>query len=192
MSDERDRLQPPENGVLTRRDASDMAASLGHHIRYRIVEYLLEHESASYQELEETVADGKQIHHHVNRLVDDRLVQRRKRRERDSDGLYSYYTVTSFGRLLMEDGFNALFEAERNVADQYGTPPGESADDPEPEETTTSDSESDSTEGIDPEAMVEDLATVTRTLEDLTESVAEEIDAENPDANESSASDAKI
>ncbi|MDZ7730828.1 MAG: hypothetical protein U5K37_07900 [Natrialbaceae archaeon] len=63
---------------------------------------------------------GNTLHHHLNKLVDVGLVQKRARKEADSEGLFTYYRVSGLGRAILEHGVGELLEMEHEYRDMYG------------------------------------------------------------------------
>jgi len=57
--------------------------------------------------------------YHLDELVDVGLVENRKRKDPDSDGLYSYYPATSLGEGILEHGVRELMRREWDALEEY-------------------------------------------------------------------------
>lgn len=112
---ESERYIPPElpdDSVLSLSEYLDMFDAVSHELRYRMLRTLLEAEELSAQQLRKRVdAPSNKLHYHLDKLEETGLVANRKRNERDSEGLYSYYVPTSLGEMVME-GVGYLLEEE--------------------------------------------------------------------------------
>ena len=56
---------------------------------------------------------------HLDALIDVGLVENRKRKQPDTDGLYSYYRATSLGEGILEHGVRELMREEWDLLDAY-------------------------------------------------------------------------
>ncbi|WP_199243397.1 hypothetical protein [Halopenitus persicus] len=56
---------------------------------------------------------------HLDALIDVGLVENRKRKQPDTEGLYSYYRVTSLGEGILEHGVRELMREEWDLLDAY-------------------------------------------------------------------------
>lgn len=102
----------PDDSVLSLSEYLDMFDAVSHELRYRMLRTLLEADELSAQQLRERVdAPSNKLHYHLDKLEEAGLVANRKRNERDSKGLYSYYVPTSLGEMVME-GVGYLLEEE--------------------------------------------------------------------------------
>jgi hypothetical protein len=54
------------------------------------------------------------LHYHLDELCDVGLVQNRKQKTPDSDGLYSYYVASGMGKAILEHGVEELMRREGN------------------------------------------------------------------------------
>ncbi|WP_181684973.1 ArsR/SmtB family transcription factor [Halorhabdus salina] len=103
----------PEDSVLTLEEYLDMHAAVGHRTRFEILYRLVYGGEMSPTEHEDALdIDDSTLHYHLNELVDVGLVEKRKRTERDQDGLYTYYRATVFGEVTLTDGVEALIRGE--------------------------------------------------------------------------------
>ena len=59
------------------------------------------------------------LHYHLDELVDVGLVENRKRKEPDADGLYSYYRATSLGEGILTEGVRELMAREWDAIEEY-------------------------------------------------------------------------
>jgi len=110
-----------EDSILTFEEYIDMQRAIGEETRYRLLHYLTTCEDASPKELK-TALDlpGNSLHHHLNKLVDVGLVQKRARNEADSDGLFTYYRASPFGEMILEHGVTELMQMEEDFREMYG------------------------------------------------------------------------
>ena len=63
--------------------------------------------------------DDSTLHYHLNKLVDAGLVEKRKRTDRDQDGLDTYYRATIFGEVTLTDGVDELIRGEHEFEAMY-------------------------------------------------------------------------
>ena len=106
----------PENSVLSFEEYMDMQQAIGEKTRYRILHYLTTCGDASPTELKEVLdLRGNTLHHHLNKLVDVGLVQKRARNEANSEGLFTYYRASPFGEEILEHGIKELMEMEEEL-----------------------------------------------------------------------------
>jgi len=112
----------PERSVLSFEEYLDMQQAIGNPSRFRIL-YALKHRGdLSANELEDAVGiAANNLHYHLDELVDVGLVQNRKRKTPDSDGLYSYYRATGLGKAILEHGVEELMRTENEYRDAYST-----------------------------------------------------------------------
>ncbi|QCJ46129.1 MULTISPECIES: winged helix-turn-helix domain-containing protein [Haloprofundus] len=110
----------PEDGVLTLSEYLAMQRAIGEETRYRVLAELLREGELSASELSEKLdSPSNRLHYHLDKLVDVGLVANRKRRERGTDGLYSYYVVTALGEAIMTHGVSELIAEERELLQRY-------------------------------------------------------------------------
>ncbi len=120
-SDSREPLLP-EQSLLSLEQYLEMQRALGNEIRFRILNHLLESGPQSATELRESLeTESNTLHYHLDQLVTVGLVENRKRAERNSDGLYSYYRVTSLGEGILTHGIRELMREEWDILDAYST-----------------------------------------------------------------------
>lgn len=97
-----------------------MHAGIGHRSRYGILYRLVHSGEMSPTELDAVVdIDDSTLHYHLNKLVDAGLVEKRKRTNRDQDGLDTYYRPTIFGRVTLTDGVDELIRGEHEFEAMY-------------------------------------------------------------------------
>jgi ArsR family transcriptional regulator len=122
-SDERDSRGGllPEHSVLSLDHYLAMQRSIGNEIRFRILDLLVEQGARSAKELhEELQIESNTLHYHLDQLVGVGLVENRKRKEPDTEGLYSYYRATSLGEGILDYGVRELMREEWDLLDAYG------------------------------------------------------------------------
>lgn len=111
----------PEESVLSLEEYLDMQAAVGNPTRFRILRTLTENGSLGATELRDALdLPANTLHYHLDRLVDVGLVQNRKRKEPDADGLYSYYRATAMGETILEHGVAELLRSEHEFLTTYG------------------------------------------------------------------------
>lgn len=110
----------PENSVLTFEEYIDMQQAIGEGTRYRILYYLTTRGEASPKELKEGLdLRDNTLHHHLNKLVDVGLVQKRARNEANSKGLFTYYRASPFGEVILDHSVKKLMEMEEDFREMY-------------------------------------------------------------------------
>ncbi|WP_254273813.1 ArsR/SmtB family transcription factor [Haloarcula marina] len=110
----------PAESVLTFEEYMAMQRAVGNETRFRILYRLKRDGSMSAKELREALdLPGNTLHHHLDTLVDVGLVENRKRKAPDSEGLYSYYRATALGESLLDHGVEELLRREQVFADAY-------------------------------------------------------------------------
>jgi len=111
----------PEHSLLSFEQYLDMQRSIGNETRFRILNYLVEEGSRSASELREALdVESNTLHYHLDQLVEVGLVENRKRKEPDTEGLYSYYRATSLGEGILTHGVRELLREEWELLDAYG------------------------------------------------------------------------
>jgi len=65
--------------------------------------------------------DDSTHHHHLNKLVDVGLVEKRQQTERGQDGLYTYYRATVFGEVTLTKGVDELIRGEEDFETMYNS-----------------------------------------------------------------------
>lgn len=110
----------PEHSLLTLEQYLAMQRAIGNEVRFRILHTLVEEGQQSAAELRETLdIASNTLHYHLNALVDVGLVENRKRKEPDTDGLYSYYRATSLGEGILDHGVRELMREEWELLEAY-------------------------------------------------------------------------
>ena len=110
----------PEHSLLSLEQYLEMQRAIGNATRFRIVNYLTEVEAQSAKELEAALdLPSNTLHYHLDTLVDVGLVENRKRKEPDKEGLYSYYEATALGKGILEKGVRELMREEWDLLDAY-------------------------------------------------------------------------
>jgi ArsR family transcriptional regulator len=110
-----------EDSILSFEEYMDMQRAIGEGTRYRLLHYLTTRDDASPKELKTTLdLPGNTLHHHLNKLIDVGLVQKRARNEADSDGLFTYYRASPFGESILEHGVTELMRMEDDFREMYG------------------------------------------------------------------------
>lgn len=111
----------PEDSVLTRSEYLSMQAAIGDETRFRILRTLKHAGDMSATDLQRSLdLASNNLHYHLDKLVDVGLVQNRKQKRPDADGLYSYYSATAMGKAILEHGVEELMRREREFRDRYG------------------------------------------------------------------------
>jgi DNA-binding transcriptional ArsR family regulator len=110
----------PEESGLSLAEYLAMQRAIGHETRYRILRTLVANDELSASTLADAVdVESHNFHYHLDELVDVGLVDRRKRRTPDSQGLYTYYRPTGMGKGILEHGVDELMRREREFDDAY-------------------------------------------------------------------------
>ncbi|WP_254763005.1 winged helix-turn-helix domain-containing protein [Natrinema marinum] len=111
----------PEHSILSLEESLAMQRSIGNETRFRVLNALVEDDAQSASELRDGLGlESNVLHYHLDELVDVGLVENRKRKEPDSDGLYSYYRSTSLGEGILEHGVRDLMRREWDALEEYG------------------------------------------------------------------------
>ena len=112
----------PETSVLSLQDYLAMQQSIGDPTRFEIVYRLVHGGDTSPTELDDVMdVDDSTLHYHLNKLVDVGLIEKRKRAEPTSAGLYTYYRATILAEAILEDGVEALLRREWDFAQAYSS-----------------------------------------------------------------------
>lgn len=110
----------PEHSLLSLEQYLDMQRAIGNETRFRILHFLTEQGAQSAKELEEGLdLPSNTLHYHLDALVTVGLVENRKQKKPDSEGLYSYYRATSLGEGILEHGVRELIREEWDLLDAY-------------------------------------------------------------------------
>lgn len=111
----------PPDSVLSLEEYLSMQRAIGEETRYRVLAELLREGESSATELAEALeVPSNRLHYHLDRLESVGLVANRKRKERGTDGLYSYYVATALGEAVMTHGVGELIAEERELLERYG------------------------------------------------------------------------
>lgn len=110
----------PEHSLLSFEAYLEMQRAIGNETRFRILHLLTEDGAYSATELREALdLPSNTLHYHLDALVDVGLVENRKRKEPNREGLYSYYRATSLGEGILEHGVRELMREEWELLDAY-------------------------------------------------------------------------
>ncbi|WP_436347197.1 helix-turn-helix domain-containing protein [Natronorubrum sp. FCH18a] len=110
----------PEHSILNLDEHLEMQRSIGNETRFRVLNTLVEEGPQSASELRDRLeVRSNTLHYHLDELVDVGLVENRKRKDPDSDGLYSYYRATSLGDGILEHGVRELMRREWDALEAY-------------------------------------------------------------------------
>lgn len=110
----------PEDSVLSLAEYLDMQRAIGNETRFRILRTLIHNGDLSAKELEGALdLRANNLHYHLDQLVDVGLVQNRKRKEPNKEGLYSYYRASALGEGILEHGVEKLMRREHEFREQY-------------------------------------------------------------------------
>ncbi|SNZ06628.1 Helix-turn-helix domain-containing protein [Natronoarchaeum philippinense] len=111
----------PDQSMLSLDQYLAMQRAVGNETRFRVLDALVEDGPHSAAELRDALGvESNTLHYHLDELVDVGLVENRKRKTPDSDGLYSYYRATSLGEGILTRGVRELMREERDLLDAYG------------------------------------------------------------------------
>lgn len=111
----------PEDSVLTLEEYLEMQRAIGNETRFRILHVLKERGELSASDLKTVLGlEANNLHYHLDKLVDVGLVQHRKHKTADSDGLFSYYRASALGKGILEHGVEELMRREHEFLEQYG------------------------------------------------------------------------
>ena len=110
----------PEQSILSLEEYLEMQRSIGNETRFRVLNMLVEKGPQHASELRDGLEiRSNTLHYHLDELVDVGLVENRKRKEPESDGLYSYYRATSLGDGILEHGVRELMRREWDALEAY-------------------------------------------------------------------------
>ncbi len=111
----------PEQSILSLEEYLAMQRSIGNETRFRVLNALVEDGAQSASELRDRLEiESNVLHYHLDELVDVGLVENRKRKEPNGNGLYSYYRATSIGEGILEHGVRELMRREWDALEEYG------------------------------------------------------------------------
>ncbi|QCS42768.1 winged helix-turn-helix domain-containing protein [Natrinema versiforme] len=110
----------PERSVLSLEEYLEMQAAVGNRTRFEIVYRLSRTDELTPTELDSMMdVDDSTLHYHLGKLRDVGLIEKRVRTERDSEGLYTYYSATILGEVILEHGVEELLRREWEFSDAY-------------------------------------------------------------------------
>lgn len=110
----------PEQSILSVEEYLAMQRSIGNETRFRVLNALVEDGPQSASQLRDRLEVASNVlHYHLDELVDVGLVENRKRKEPDIDGLYSYYRATALGEGILENGVRELMAREWDALEEY-------------------------------------------------------------------------
>lgn len=112
----------PEHSVLKLEEYLAMQDAIGNETRFRVLYALKQQGEMSANQLKEALGmQPNNLHYHLDKLCDVGLVQNRKRKTPDSDGLYSYYVASGMGKAILEHGVEELMQREHEFKDRYSS-----------------------------------------------------------------------
>ncbi|MGN8216642.1 helix-turn-helix domain-containing protein [Halococcus salifodinae] len=112
----------PEHSVLKLEEYLAMQNAIGNETRFRILYALKQQSEMSANHLKEALEmRPNNLHYHLDQLCDVGLVQNRKRKTPDSDGLCSYYVASGMGKAILEHGGKELMRREHDFKDTYSS-----------------------------------------------------------------------
>ena len=112
----------PEQSVLQLEEYLAMQNAIGNETRFRILYALKQQGEMSANQLKEALdMQPNNLHYHLDKLCDVGLVQNRKRKTPDSDGLYSYYVASGMGEAILEHGVEDLMRREHEFKERYSS-----------------------------------------------------------------------
>jgi ArsR family transcriptional regulator len=110
----------PEDSVLSLAEYLDMQEAVGNETRYRILRTLAHNDDLSATELGDALdLRANSLHYHLDKLIEVGLVQNRKQKRPDADGLYSYYRASALGEAILEHGVEELMRREHEFRERY-------------------------------------------------------------------------
>lgn len=109
-----------DEGVLSLDEYLQMQRAIGERTRFRIVRTLRAEGPMSPTQLSEELAvESSNLHHHLNKLVDVGLIEKRQRNEADDAGLFTYYRPTPMGEKILDHGVEELLRTEQKFVEAY-------------------------------------------------------------------------
>lgn len=110
----------PDNGILSIDEYLAMQRAIGERTRFRIVRDLRNGGEKSPTQLSDDLdVASSNLHHHLNKLVEVGLIEKRERNEADEAGLLTYYRLTPMGEMILDHGVEELIEAEQDIREAY-------------------------------------------------------------------------
>lgn len=110
----------PDDGILSVDEYLAMQRAVGERTRFAVVRQLRTSEEMSPTQLsDELDVRSSNLHHHLNKLVEVGLVEKRERNETDEAGLLTYYRLTPMGEMILDHGVEELIEAEQDIREAY-------------------------------------------------------------------------
>lgn len=112
----------PEHSVLKLEEYLAMQDAIGNETRFRILYALKTQGEMSANQLKELLGmRPNNLHYHLDKLCDVGLVQNRKQKTPDSDGLYSYYVASGMGKAILEHEVEELIRREHEFKERYSS-----------------------------------------------------------------------
>jgi ArsR family transcriptional regulator len=112
----------PEHSVLNLEEYLAMQDAIGNETRFRILYVLKMQGEMSTNQLKEALGmRPNNLHYHLDKLCDVGLVQNRKQKTPNSNGLYSYYVASGMGKVILEHGVEELMRREREFKERYSS-----------------------------------------------------------------------
>jgi DNA-binding transcriptional ArsR family regulator len=117
-------LDLPEDSIFTEEDYYKMYRVASHPLRSKIMRALREYERLSTSEISDIVnKDANDLHYHLRQLKQTALVRNQREPRSGTDEPYSYYTLTSLGKIVLteglETGVQKLATQEHEIQDHY-------------------------------------------------------------------------
>lgn len=110
----------PDNGILSVDEYLAMQRAIGERTRFRIVRSLRANGEMSPTQLgDELEVGSSNLHHHLNKLVEVGLIEKRELNNVDESGLLTYYRLTPMGEMILEHGVEELIEREQDIREAY-------------------------------------------------------------------------
>lgn len=110
----------PADSILSLDEYLAMQRAIGNETRFQLLRTLVHNGDVSATELADLLdLRANALHYHLNKLVDVGLVQNHKRKEPDSQGLYSYYRASAMGKAILEHGVEELLRREHEFREMY-------------------------------------------------------------------------
>lgn len=112
----------PDESILTVDEYLQMQRAIGERTRFRIIRTLRNDGELSPTEIGEQLAvESSNLHHHLNKLVEVGLVEKRQQKQADESGLYTYYRVTPMGEVILDHGVEELMRREWDYVEEYSS-----------------------------------------------------------------------
>ena len=112
----------PPDSLLELDEYLAMFRALGDRTKFRIVAKLVEGDQTEDELPESLPASREAIASSLSELVDAQLIEKRARN--DESGLHRYYRCTIYGKVLLQNGIQELFNREWEMRDAYNSDSG--------------------------------------------------------------------